>query len=90
MARHFFAIFPLTAHKAFVVLALITSGMTTLPNAPLAQSQGRTVTPSETLGVLARQVMIDIFRNKDATASIGILARPSYSMTRILPMVLLE
>jgi predicted SnoaL-like aldol condensation-catalyzing enzyme len=34
----------------------------------LAQSQGRTMTTSETLGATARQAMIDIFRKKDATA----------------------
>jgi predicted SnoaL-like aldol condensation-catalyzing enzyme len=34
----------------------------------LAQSQGRTMTTSETLGATARQAMIDIFRKTDATA----------------------
>jgi predicted SnoaL-like aldol condensation-catalyzing enzyme len=34
----------------------------------LAQSQGRTMTTSDTLGATARQAMIDIFRKKDATA----------------------
>jgi predicted SnoaL-like aldol condensation-catalyzing enzyme len=33
----------------------------------LTQSQGRTMTTSDTLGATARQAMIDIFRKKDAT-----------------------
>lgn len=34
----------------------------------LAQSQGRTMTTSDTLGATARQAMVDIFRKKDVTA----------------------
>jgi predicted SnoaL-like aldol condensation-catalyzing enzyme len=34
----------------------------------LAQSQGRSMMTSDTLGATARQAMIDIFRKKDATA----------------------
>src|SRR5689334_1239800 len=43
-----------------------TGGMLAWPS--LAQSQGRTMTPSDTLGATARQAMTDIFRQKDATA----------------------
>jgi hypothetical protein len=45
------------------------------------------LTDSDALGANARQVMIDIFRKKDVTAVGRILARRSYSMTRILPTV---
>src|SRR5438105_15866255 len=50
------------------VLAIAASGLAALPDPAPAQSQGRTVTAPDTLGGLARQAMIDIFRKKDATA----------------------
>jgi predicted SnoaL-like aldol condensation-catalyzing enzyme len=48
------------------VFLRVTGGMLVWPS--LAQSQGRTMTTSETLGAIARQAVIDIFRKKDATA----------------------
>ncbi len=48
------------------VFLRVTGGMLVWPS--LAQSQGRTMTSSETLGATARQAVIDIFRKKDATA----------------------
>jgi len=51
-----------------VLLAVIGSGIGALSNAPPAQPQAQTLTTSDTLGVNARQGMIDIFRRKDATA----------------------
>ena len=48
------------------VFLRVTGGMLVWPS--LAQSQGRTMTTSETLGATARQAVIDIFRKKDATA----------------------
>ena len=42
----------------------------------LAQSQGRSMTTSDTLGATARQAMIDIFRKKDATAVDWYFAEP--------------
>src|SRR6202011_311207 len=50
-----------------LVLAAIASGIGTSWDLALAQSQGRTVMASDTLGANARQTMIDIFRKKDAT-----------------------
>ena len=48
------------------VFLRVTGGMLVWPS--LAQSQGRTMTTSETLGATARQAVIDIFGKKDATA----------------------
>jgi predicted SnoaL-like aldol condensation-catalyzing enzyme len=42
----------------------------------LAQSQGQTMTASDTLGATARQAMIDIFRKKDAMAVDWYFAEP--------------
>jgi predicted SnoaL-like aldol condensation-catalyzing enzyme len=53
--------------KWFVLLA-IASAFGVLSDVPSAQSQARTVTASDTLGIIARQAMIDIFRKKDAMA----------------------
>src|SRR6266436_3116025 len=63
----FFSNCHLTAQKWFMLLAVIAGGMGTLSDVAPAQSQGRTVTTSETLGANAREVMIDIFRKKDPT-----------------------
>jgi predicted SnoaL-like aldol condensation-catalyzing enzyme len=52
----------------------VTGGMSLWPS--LAQSQGRTMTTSDTLGATARQAMIDIFRKKDATAVDRYFAEP--------------
>jgi predicted SnoaL-like aldol condensation-catalyzing enzyme len=48
------------------VFLCVTGGMLVWPS--LAQSQDRTMTSFETLGEIARQAVIDIFRKKDATA----------------------
>jgi predicted SnoaL-like aldol condensation-catalyzing enzyme len=62
-----------TAQRGVLLLAAVASGIGTSWDLALAQSQGRTVMASDTLGdnatlgANARQVMIDIFRNKDAT-----------------------
>jgi hypothetical protein len=45
---------------------------------------------SDALGANARQVMIDIFRQKDVTAVDRNLASHSYNMTRTLPTVSME
>jgi predicted SnoaL-like aldol condensation-catalyzing enzyme len=50
------------------MLAIIAAGIAASLDAAAAQSQGQAVTASDTLGANARQVMIDIFRNKDRTA----------------------
>jgi predicted SnoaL-like aldol condensation-catalyzing enzyme len=52
----------------------VTGGISLWPS--LAQSQGRTMTTSDTLGATARQAMIDIFRKKDATAVDRYFAEP--------------
>ena len=65
MARAFFANRHFTAQKRFILLAVIASAMGTLSDKAPAQSQGRTVTTSETLGANAREAMTDIFRKKD-------------------------
>ena len=67
MARGLFANWHFIAQTAFIVLAVITSGVEASDTAP-AQSQGRTVTNSDMLGAKARQAVINIFRKKDATA----------------------
>jgi predicted SnoaL-like aldol condensation-catalyzing enzyme len=54
---------PGLTRRAFLRIA---GGMLVWPS--LAQSQGRTMTTSDSLGATARQAMIDIFRKKDATA----------------------
>ena len=51
-----------------MLLGIIASSIAIPPSVALAQSEGRTVTASDTLGADARQAMIDIFRKKDVTA----------------------
>ena len=48
--------------------AAVATSLATLSGVAPAQSQERTLTASDALGATARQAMIDIFRNKDATA----------------------
>jgi hypothetical protein len=67
VARGPFANWYFIAQTAFIVLALIASGVEASDTTP-AQSQGRTVTNSDMLGTKARQAVIDIFRKKDVTA----------------------
>jgi hypothetical protein len=67
VARGLFGNLRLIAQTAFIVLAVIASSVEAPDTAP-AQSQGRTVTNSDTLGAKARQAMIDIIRKKDVTA----------------------
>jgi predicted SnoaL-like aldol condensation-catalyzing enzyme len=75
VARGLFANWHFIAQTAFIVLAVIASGIEALDTAP-AQWQGRTVTNSDMLGAKARQAMIDIFRKKDATAVDRYFAEP--------------
>jgi hypothetical protein len=51
-----------------MLLAVIASALGTLLNSAAAQSQGRTVRTTDTLGSNARQAMINIFRKKGPTA----------------------
>ena len=51
-----------------MVLAVVATSLGTLSDVVPAQSQGQTLTTSDTLGATARQAMIDIFRKRDATA----------------------
>jgi predicted SnoaL-like aldol condensation-catalyzing enzyme len=51
-----------------MLLAIIVGGVAVSLHVAAAQSQGHSVTISDTLGASARQAMIDIFRNKDRTA----------------------
>jgi predicted SnoaL-like aldol condensation-catalyzing enzyme len=67
VARGWFANWQFTTRTGFVLLAVIASGIGTLSDVAPAQSQARTVTTSDTLGVTAGQAMIDIFRKKDPT-----------------------
>jgi predicted SnoaL-like aldol condensation-catalyzing enzyme len=67
VARGWFANWQFATQTGFVLLAVIASAIGTLSDAAPAQSQVRTVTTSDTLGAIARQVMIDIFRKKDPT-----------------------
>jgi predicted SnoaL-like aldol condensation-catalyzing enzyme len=67
VARGLFANWHFIAQTAFIVLAVIASGVEAPDTAP-AQSQGRNVTNSDMLGTKARQAVIDIFRKKDVTA----------------------
>jgi predicted SnoaL-like aldol condensation-catalyzing enzyme len=67
VARGWFANWQFTTQTGFVLLAVIASGIGTLSDGPPARSQARTVTTSDTLGAIARQAMIDIFRKKDPT-----------------------
>jgi predicted SnoaL-like aldol condensation-catalyzing enzyme len=64
MARAIFANWNFSAQMGFALLAVIAGGFGTLSD---AQSEGLTVTTSDTLGSSARQAMIDIFRKKDPT-----------------------
>ena len=68
MARDLFANWNFTTRRKFMLLAVLASGIATLSDLVPAESQGRAVTTSDTLGADARQAMIDIFRKKDATA----------------------
>ena len=68
MVRGMFATWNFTAHREIMLLAFIVSGIGTWSHTAQAQSQGLTVTTSDTLGANARQAMLDIFRKKDATA----------------------
>ena len=65
MARGFFANWKFSVHRGFVLLAAIAGGIGALSD---VQSQGLTMTTSDTLGANARRAMIDIFRKKDPTA----------------------
>src|SRR6266446_1273282 len=65
VARGFFANWNFSAQRGFALLAVIAGGIGTLSD---VQSQGLTMTTSDTLGANARQAMIDIFRKKDPTA----------------------
>src|SRR6266481_468633 len=67
MARGLFASWNLTARGGVMLLAVVANGVGTLSSVAPAQSQGRTVMASDTLGANARQALIDIFRMKDAT-----------------------
>jgi predicted SnoaL-like aldol condensation-catalyzing enzyme len=67
MARGLFATWNFTAHRGIMLLAVVASGIGVISDAAPAQSQGRAVTTSDTLGVSAREAMIDIFRRKDPT-----------------------
>jgi len=67
VARGLFANWHFIAQTAFIVLAVIASGVEASDTAPV-QSRGRTVTNSDMLGTKARQAVIDIFRKKDVTA----------------------
>jgi len=68
MARDLFTNWNFTTRRKFMLLAVLASGIATLWDLAPAESQGRAVTTSDTLGVDARQAMIDIFRKKDPTA----------------------
>jgi predicted SnoaL-like aldol condensation-catalyzing enzyme len=65
VARSFFANWKFSAHRGFVLLAAIAGCIGALSD---VQSQGLTMTTSDTLGANARRAMIDIFRKKDPTA----------------------
>lgn len=67
MATGFFSCRHSASYKGFLLLA-VASVIGILLDAPLStRSKANIVTTSDTLGVTARQVMIDIFRKKDAT-----------------------
>ncbi len=68
MARDLFANWNFTTRRKFMLLAVLASGIATLSDLVPAESQGRAVTTSDTLGADARQAMIDIFRKKDPAA----------------------
>ena len=68
MAKGLFANWNFTAHRRVLLLAVVASGIGTSWDLALAQSRDRTVMTSDTLGANARQAMIDILREKDATA----------------------
>lgn len=63
--------------KGMIALAVIVAGVAILSEPVPAQSQAQTLTTtSDTLGALARQAMIDIFRKKDMTAIDRYFAEP--------------
>jgi hypothetical protein len=66
VTRGLFASWNFSAQRGVMLLAVIASGIGTWSYTAPAQSQGRTVTTSDTLGATARQAMIDIFVKKDA------------------------
>jgi predicted SnoaL-like aldol condensation-catalyzing enzyme len=68
VARGLFAIWNFAAHRGIPLLVFIASGIGHWSYTAPAQSQGRNVTTSDTLGATARQAMIDIFRKKDGAA----------------------
>jgi predicted SnoaL-like aldol condensation-catalyzing enzyme len=76
MARGLFATWNFTAHRGIMLLAFIASGIGTWSHTARAQSQGLTVTTTDTLGASARQAMTDIFRKKDPTAVDRFFAEP--------------
>jgi predicted SnoaL-like aldol condensation-catalyzing enzyme len=76
MARGLFATWNFTAQRRAVLFAIVAGGIGTLSSVAPAQSQGRTVAASDTLGASARQAMIDIFRKKDVTAVDRLFAEP--------------
>src|SRR5258708_13650579 len=73
VARGFFANWNFSAQRGFALLAVIAGGIGALSD---VQSQGLTMTTSETLGANARQAMIDIFRKKDPTSVDRYFAEP--------------
>ena len=68
MAKGLFANWNCTAQRRVLLLAVVASGIGTSWDLALAQSRDRTVMTSDTLGANARQAMIGILREKDATA----------------------
>jgi predicted SnoaL-like aldol condensation-catalyzing enzyme len=54
--------------KGYMALAVIVAGIGALSDLVPTQSQVQALTTSDTLGAVARQAMIDIFRKKDAAA----------------------
>jgi len=73
VARGLFANWKFSAQRGFALLAVIAGGIGTLSD---VQSQGLTMTTSDTLGANARQAMIDIFRKKDPTSVERYFAEP--------------
>jgi predicted SnoaL-like aldol condensation-catalyzing enzyme len=65
VAGNLFANWKFSAQTGFALLAAIAGGIGTLSD---VQSQGLTMTTSDTQGANARQAMIDIFRKRDPTA----------------------
>jgi hypothetical protein len=89
MARGLFATWNLTAKRGVMLLAVVASGIGAILDAGPAQSRERAVTPSDTLGVTARQPCPTSFKRKTRQQSIAISVSRSYSMTRASLTVLL-